>query len=94
MPGPNLTEQQGWPQDVGILAIEVYFPYQYVDQAELEKFDDVSSGKYTIGLGQSRMGFCSDREDINSLCLTVVQRLMEKNSIDCQVGTNDSNYVM
>merc|ERR1712113_989678 len=24
------------------------------------------------------MGFCSDREDVNSLCLTVVQRLMEK----------------
>lgn len=37
--------------------------------------------KYTIGLGQSRMGFCSDREDINSLCLTVVQRLMERNNI-------------
>ena len=35
-------------------------------------------GKYTIGLGQSRMGFCSDREDINSLCLTVVDRLMRR----------------
>lgn len=31
-----------------------------------------------MGLGQTRMGFCSDREDVNSLCLTVVQRLMEK----------------
>lgn len=61
--------------------MEVYFPSQYVDQAELEQFDGVSAGKYTIGLGQSRMGFCSDREDINSLCLTVVQKLMERNSL-------------
>merc|ERR1719461_1080413 len=67
-----------WPQDVGILAMDIYFPHQFVDQAELEAFDGVSSGKYTVGLGQTRMGFCSDREDVNSLCLTVVQRLMEK----------------
>jgi hydroxymethylglutaryl-CoA synthase len=31
-----------------------------------------------VGLGQSRMGFCTDREDINSLCLTVVERLMRR----------------
>ncbi|KAJ3605990.1 hypothetical protein NHX12_028033 [Muraenolepis orangiensis] len=70
-----------WPKDVGIMALEVYFPSQFVDQTELEEFDGVSSGKYTIGLGQARMGFCSDREDINSLCLTVVQRLMERNGL-------------
>jgi hydroxymethylglutaryl-CoA synthase len=28
------------------------------------------------------MGFCGDREDTNSLSLTVVQNLLEKNSID------------
>uniref|UniRef100_A0A8C5K4R5 Hydroxymethylglutaryl-CoA synthase n=1 Tax=Jaculus jaculus TaxID=51337 RepID=A0A8C5K4R5_JACJA len=61
--------------------------------AELEKYDGVDAGKYTIGLGQARMGFCTDREDINSLCLTVVQNLMERNSLsyDCigwlEVGT-------
>lgn len=38
----------------------------------------MSAGKYTVGLGQTRMGFCSDREDVNSLCLTVVKRLLEK----------------
>lgn len=81
MPGPTATENKGWPQDVGIIAMEVYFPSEYVDQTELEKFDGVSEGKYTIGLGQSKMGFCSDREDINSLCLTVVQTLMERNQI-------------
>jgi len=36
--------------------------WQCVDQAELEKFDGVSQGKYTIGLGQTKMSFCDDRE--------------------------------
>jgi len=67
-----------WPQNVGIRAIEVLFPSQYVDQTELETFDGASAGKYTIGLGQAKMGFCSDREDVNSLCLTVVSRLLER----------------
>ena len=67
-----------WPVDVGIVGIEVYFPSQFVDQAELEKFDHVAEGKYTIGLGQTRMGFCTDREDVNSLSLTVLDRLVTK----------------
>lgn len=67
-----------WPSDVGILAMNVYFPRSCVDQAELEKYDNVSAGRYTIGLGQSRMGFCDDLEDINSLCLTAVEGLVEK----------------
>lgn len=69
------------PQNIGIKAIEIYFPSQVrtlsfvsipfmtylqisqcVDQAELEKFDGVSAGKYTIGLGQTKMSFCDDRE--------------------------------
>ncbi|UYV69413.1 HMGCS1, partial [Cordylochernes scorpioides] len=77
-----LKQQQqqpaAWPHNVGILAMELYFPSQYVEQSELEAHDGVSSGKYTVGLGQARMGFCSDREDINSLCLTVVARLMDR----------------
>jgi hypothetical protein len=75
------AEGSSWPSNVGILSMEIYFPYQYVDQTELEVFDGVSAGKYTLGLGQARMGFCTDREDINSLCLTVVRNLMEKNQI-------------
>jgi len=74
-------DQSSWPQNVGILAIELYIPSQYVDQTELEAFDEVSAGKYTIGFGQAKMGFCSDREDINSLCLTAVHNLMEKHNI-------------
>ena len=36
----------------------------------IEEYDNVSKGKYTIGLGQQEMAVCSDREDINSICLT------------------------
>ncbi|KAM4873314.1 hydroxymethylglutaryl-CoA synthase, mitochondrial [Thomomys bottae] len=76
-----LAKTDSWPKDVGILAMEVYFPAQYVDQTDLEKFNKVEAGKYTVGLGQTRMGFCSVQEDINSLCLTVVQRLMERTQL-------------
>ncbi|CAG7732443.1 unnamed protein product [Allacma fusca] len=75
------NSENGWSQNVGILAIELYVPNNYVSQTELEKYDGVSAGKYTIGLGQDRMGFCSDREDINSLCLTAVRNLMEKQKL-------------
>ncbi|XP_061657603.1 hydroxymethylglutaryl-CoA synthase, cytoplasmic isoform X2 [Syngnathoides biaculeatus] len=82
MPGSASINCLGpWPKDVGIIAMELYFPSRYVDQAELEQFDGVTPGKYTVGLGQACMGFCSDCEDINSLCLTVVQRLMEKSNL-------------
>lgn len=76
-----------WPEDVGIIDIEIYFPLYYVDQEELEVHDNVSKGKYTVGLGQNRMGFCSDREDINSLCLTVVKQLVQKRDLSFnQIG--------
>lgn len=82
MPGQeSRNSEDNWPQDVGIVALEVYFPKTCVDQSELEKFDGVSQGKYTIGLGQAKMGFCTDREDINSLCLTVVDKLVQRNNI-------------
>ncbi|KAF9426861.1 hypothetical protein BGZ76_002563 [Entomortierella beljakovae] len=69
------------PANVGIHALELYFPSKYVDQVELEQFDGVSAGKYTIGFGQTKMAVCDDREDINTIALTVVQNLMEKHNI-------------
>jgi hydroxymethylglutaryl-CoA synthase len=36
--------------------------HQYVSQADLEPFLGASKGKYTIGLGQTNMSFCDDRE--------------------------------
>lgn len=70
-----------WPSDVGIVGIELVIPSLFIDQTELEVFDGASAGKYTVGLGQSRMGFCTDREDINSLCLTVVSKLLERYNV-------------
>ncbi|KAK3679323.1 3-hydroxy-3-methylglutaryl coenzyme A synthase [Recurvomyces mirabilis] len=72
----------GRPQNVGIKGMELYFPSQCVDQTELEKFDGVSAGKYTIGLGQTKMSFCDDREDIYSLTLTTVSSLLKKYNVD------------
>ncbi|KAJ3145237.1 hypothetical protein HDU89_007459 [Geranomyces variabilis] len=74
-------------ENVGIHALEIYMPKKYVDQNELEKYDGVSAGKYTIGLGQQKMGVCDDREDINTICLTVVRSLLDKYSISpSQIG--------
>lgn len=44
--------------------------FQCVDQAELEKHDGVSEGKYTIGLGQTKMSFCDDREGVFRFSVT------------------------
>ncbi|ODQ49915.1 hydroxymethylglutaryl-CoA synthase [Saitoella complicata NRRL Y-17804] len=70
------------PQNVGILGMEFYFPNQCVDQADLESFDGVAAGKYTIGLGQKRMASVDDREDIYSFALTATHNLIEKYNID------------
>uniref|UniRef100_A0A8C6AQP3 Hydroxymethylglutaryl-CoA synthase n=1 Tax=Monodon monoceros TaxID=40151 RepID=A0A8C6AQP3_MONMO len=78
--GPG-KKQDAWPKDVGILALEVYFPAQYVDQTDMEKFNSVEAGKYTVGMGQTQTGFCSVQEGINSLCLTVVQQLTERTKL-------------
>lgn len=59
-----------------------------------EKFNKVSAGKYTNGLGQLELSFAYPFEDVNSLCLTgnlkaylVVSRLLRNNNIkSSQVG--------
>ncbi|CEH13176.1 hydroxymethylglutaryl-synthase [Ceraceosorus bombacis] len=70
------------PQNVGIKGFEIYFPKRCISQEELEQFDGVSKGKYTIGFGQKSMASCDDTEDINSFALSVTQGLLEKYSID------------
>ena len=42
----------------------------------------MAAGKYTIGLGQTRMSFCDDREDIYSLALTTLSSLFQKYNVD------------
>ncbi|KAI1280377.1 Hydroxymethylglutaryl-CoA synthase, cytoplasmic [Halotydeus destructor] len=79
-----------YPRDIGIIDLEMYFPSEYIEQSELEAYDGVSAGKYVIGLGQTRMGICSDSEDIHSLSLTVTKRLMEK----AGVSPTDVGFLM
>jgi len=75
------------PTHAGILAAEFYIPGRFVAQTKLEAFDKVSAGKYTVGLGQQQMAFVDDREDVNSIALTAVARLLERYKIDPrQVG--------
>lgn len=70
------------PTNVGIKAMEMYFPKRCISEDALEEFDGVSKGKYTIGLGQKFMAFTDDKEDVNSIALTVVSSLLSKYNID------------
>ncbi|OCF39192.1 hydroxymethylglutaryl-CoA synthase [Kwoniella heveanensis CBS 569] len=70
------------PSNVGILGMEMYFPKRCISEDALEDFDGVSKGKYTIGLGQKFMAFTDDKEDINSVALTVVSSLLKKYNVD------------
>ena len=69
---------QGNSRKAGIHGVSMYIPKKYVNQAELEEFDGVSQGKYTIGLGQTNMAVVDDREDINSICLTGIMLLTSR----------------
>ncbi|CAN1332819.1 Hydroxymethylglutaryl-CoA synthase [Linum perenne] len=74
-------------KNVGILAMDIYFPPTCVQQEALEEHDGASKGKYTIGLGQDCMAFCTDVEDVISMSLTAVTSLLEKYGVDPkQVG--------
>ena len=75
-------EQKKEESTQGIVAMECYFPKLYISQSEFEQFNNVSSGKYTIGLGQNEMAFTTDREDICSISMTVLSNLLSKNNIN------------
>jgi len=82
-PFPNLEKEDR----AGICSIEVHFPKTCVSQELLELHDKVKTGKYTLGLGQSKMAFTTPREDVCSLALTAVSKLMKRDGIDFrQIG--------
>ena len=68
--------------NVGIHAMEIYFPSTYVDQTEFEAFEGAPKGKYTIGLGQLKLSIINDREDVASISLTCVRNILQKYQID------------
>ncbi|KAB5573633.1 hypothetical protein DKX38_000827 [Salix brachista] len=69
-------------KNVGVLAMDIYFPPTCVQQEALEAHDGASKGKYTIGLGQDCLGFCTEVEDVISMSLTVVSSLLDKYNVD------------
>jgi len=64
-------------RNAGIHALEVYVPRHCVSAAELERTYKVE-GKYTIGLMMREWAACDEDEDVVSMALTVVHRLMER----------------
>ena len=72
---------------IGIVGIEFYTPNIFVSQEELETENGVDKGKYTIGLGQEEMAFCDLSEDIVSMSMTALEKLMKRYKIDAtQIG--------
>ena len=58
-----------------------------MSQEDLEAYDKVQPGKYTLGLGQRNMAFTGDQEDVVSMSLTAVHSLLEKYEVDpCDIG--------
>jgi hydroxymethylglutaryl-CoA synthase len=81
-PSPSpVNNVNSYPPNVGIHALDIYFPKSYIKQSELEKFNNVSAGKYTIGLGQEGLAYVNDREDFYSIALTAVSQFMKKYDI-------------
>ena len=80
---PSSTKESVHPSDtsVGIVALDIYFPQQYISQEELEVHDNVDKGKYTQGLGQQSMSFCYPHEDAISMALNVTRNLLQKYSM-------------
>ena len=77
------------PENVGILAMEAYFPQNCLPQTALEEADGCA-GKYTVGLGQESLAFFDDREDVASVLLSALVRLMEGYGITPdQIGVLD-----
>ena len=44
----RLRHVMTWPENVGILALEVYIPNTYVSHEELETYDGVSKGRIAL----------------------------------------------
>jgi hypothetical protein len=82
---PRVAGSTSPAENVGIVALDAYFPSRYVSQSKLEEHDGQKPGKYTIGLGQERMAVAGAQEDINSMCLSALARLMEKHGLQAKV---------
>ena len=93
------------PKNIGIKALEVYFPKTYISQDKLEDRDleilgedkrQSIKGKYTQGLGQINLAFCTDHEDTVSIAMNAITQLFDKYNFTpdmfgrLEVGTESS----
>lgn len=65
-------------RNVGICGMEIQLPSLYVSQEDIEDAFSIPKGKVTIGLGCQEMSICLPSEDVVSLSLSAVHKLMEK----------------
>lgn len=81
----------------GIIGIEYAFPKYYVTHNDLANYFTVDPHKYSIGLNLTEMSVPCDGDDVVSLALTAVNRLLKTYKIDqmsvgrIEVGT-ESNF--
>lgn len=84
-PSKNKPKQPPLP-DIGILAMEQYSPRNCVEHADLENYMGIAPGKFTIGLGQKRMRFAGVNEDVRSMAMTVLKRMVSRDWIRQNLG--------
>ncbi|MDC0525426.1 KR domain-containing protein [bacterium] len=68
------------PRNAGLHALEVYVPRHCVSAADLERAHHVED-KYTVGLMMRECSACDEDEDIVSMGLTVLRRLIERHGV-------------
>jgi len=79
-------------ENVGIIGLATYIPATTVNMTKLEAHDNCQ-GKYTISLGQKYMSLTAPNEDVVSMALNAVKRLMQKMNLKpsdigrIQIGT-------
>jgi NADP-dependent 3-hydroxy-3-methylglutaryl-CoA reductase len=76
---------------IGIEYIDLYTNLNYIDLHDLAVYLGVDPNKYKYGIGQDKMSYCGDNEDIISMYLTLVEQIMTKYSYNdigyIQIGT-------
>ncbi|PWY72883.1 hypothetical protein BO70DRAFT_381679, partial [Aspergillus heteromorphus CBS 117.55] len=69
------------PINIGIKALEIYFPPTSIPQTTLETHLHAPTGKHTLGHGQTSMAIPSDHDDTASLALTTLSTLLTNHHI-------------